>query len=114
MAMHYRVSGQKVSLFQLYLYDSGPRLAVAIGALAAPAGPGAGKAVQMLRGLMAIPEVAPHVEHVTPEALNKYPSVPFAGVLDRPAVLDRLLAAIDDVLTGEPIEGVDPASGSHA
>lgn len=97
MSWYYQVGPAKVSLFQIYLRPSGAVVAASIGGLLGAAGLGAPTALRMLEGLREIPAVAPHIAHVTPEALNKYPSIPVTGVLDQESVLRAFLEVVDDV-----------------
>lgn len=97
MSWYYQVGSAKVSLFQIYLRPNGAVVAASIGGLSGASGLGAATALQMLDGLREIPEIAPHVEHVTPESLNRYPSIPVNGVLDKEPVLESFLRVVDDV-----------------
>ncbi len=97
MSWYYQVGPAKVSLFQIYLRPNGAVVAASIGGLFGATGLGAPTALQMVGGLREIPAIAPHVAHVTSETLNRYPSIPVAGVLDQEAVRRAFLQVIDDV-----------------
>ena len=52
---------------------------------------------KLREGLRDIPAIAPHGAHVTSEALNRFPSIPVAGVLDQEPVRQAFLRVIDEV-----------------
>ncbi|KAB2807190.1 hypothetical protein F9L07_27255 [Pimelobacter simplex] len=97
MSWYYRVSGTTVSLFQIYLRPTGTVVAASIGGLKSAAGLGDAAAVRMLDGLRDVAQIAPSLDHVTADSLNKYPSIPVVGVLDQPGVIEAFLGVIDDV-----------------
>lgn len=100
MSWYYKVGTAKVSLFQIYLRPSGVTVAASIGGLFGATGLGSPTALQMLEGLRGIPAIQPHVAHVTSQALNRFPSIPVAGVLDQVQVRRAFLRVIDDVRLG--------------
>ena len=95
MSYYYRVAGQPVSLFQIYLWPSGNNVTACVGAVNSAKHLGSAQAMEYLGGLRAIPEIAPHVAHLDQDSLNKYPTIPVTGVLDDPTVVDRFLAVLD-------------------
>ncbi len=100
MSWYYQVGPAKVSLFQIYLRPTGAVVAASIGGLLGATGLGQSAAMKMLEGLRGIPELAPHVAHVTNSELNKFPSIPVSGVLDQESVRRAFLRIVDDVRTG--------------
>lgn len=108
MSWYYQVGPAKVSLFQIYLRANGVVVAASIGGLFGATGLGSATASQMLEELREIPEIAPHVAHVTREELNRFPSIPVASVLDQQAVRRAFLNVIDDVRLNPSL----PVSGS--
>ncbi|NYI42986.1 hypothetical protein BJ993_000066 [Nocardioides aromaticivorans] len=97
MSWYYQVGPAKVSLFQIYLRPTGAVVAASVGGLFGATGLGRPTALQMLELLKAIPEIEAHVAHVTPEELNRFPSIPVTGVLDDEAVRRAFLNVIDEV-----------------
>jgi hypothetical protein len=97
MSWYYQVGPAKVSLFQIYLRPQGPTVAASIGGLLGATGLGSPTATQMLEGLRGIPEIAPHVAHVTADELNRYPSIPVTGVLDQEPVRREFLRVVNEV-----------------
>jgi hypothetical protein len=58
---------------------------------------GDGLATDYLQLLKAIPALSQIVGPLTADDINRYPSIPIAGVLDDPATLEAFLAAVDAV-----------------
>jgi hypothetical protein len=100
MSWYYDVGGQKLALFLVFLRTGGVIVTPSIGGLYSAPASGKAKALQRLKGLRAIPEVAPFLEQVTEESLNRYPSIPVRGALDQPGVVERFLGGLDVVRNG--------------
>ncbi len=72
------------------------------------------RAVAFLETLRQEPALAPYLSQLGPQAMNKYPSVPVAGVLMQPGVLQHLLDAIDaELLTARAATDGAPAAAPH-
>ncbi|HTC70728.1 MAG TPA: hypothetical protein VK662_14255 [Acidothermaceae bacterium] len=96
MSYYYRVNGQRVSLFQIYLKSTGPTVAVSVGGVASAKTLGPQRALEFLSGLRAIPEIAPSVAHLNADNLNRYPPIPITQ-LEGPGVIEKFLSVIDSV-----------------
>ncbi len=72
------------------------------------------RAVAFVEALRQEPALAPYLSQLSPQAMNKYPSVPVAGVLTQPGVLQHLLGAIEaELLTATAATDGAPAAASH-
>lgn len=91
MSGHYPIAGTTVSLWSIYLYDSGPKVALNIGTLAEKVSEQA--AIQWLTQLNTEPALAQVLAGISASNLNKYPGIP-ASTFGGP-VGDHLLATID-------------------
>lgn len=94
MSGRYTVDAADISLWSIYLYDSGPRISVNMGTLAYKAS--AQRAFGWLGTLNSEPALAPFLAEVTEANLNKYPSIPASVFV--PSVADLFLSSIDRLI----------------
>lgn len=95
MSYYYKVGAQQVSLFQIYLRQSGPVVAVSLGAVASAKSLGSDVSLEFLKRLQDIPALKPIFGHLTKADINKYPSIPVVEVLEQEDVTSAFLAVID-------------------
>ncbi len=81
MSYYYGVDGNDCPVWAMYLKPTGPVVAVSFGSIAHVA---PGKALAVLKALQANDAFAPHVGHVGPSALNKYPNIPASALVEAP------------------------------
>ncbi len=94
MSYYYNIGGKLTSVWALYLYESGPRVAVCLGSVSKTS---TAAAIALLKRLKAQPELATALAGIEEWSLNRFPQVPVESVLVGAEAENAFFAALNEL-----------------